>query len=178
MDTNSSRRRPIFVLGTILVVVLILFFSSLFYLLLYYLTDIFTAVVIFLTLVSIATIVGIARDAQVHSKIANSSIIPLCHDLVGELSLCPRCKGFYVGLIVFGVLMALRRTLFSDLFRYIGFPAYVTLIALVLLVVLSHVTLRRMKHIDGQSLLNITGFLFSMVIFMIGSLIAITLWNL
>jgi hypothetical protein len=172
LGTNSSRR-SIILLGTFLVAILILFFASLFFLVSFYSRELFSVFVILIALISVSTILWIAYDIHIHREVV-AHLSALCHGKKsGEKGLCPRCKGFYLGLLFFGVLSLIKDDLFIDFLNYVGFFAYSTLLVLMLLLVLIHVALRRLKKIDGEFLLGITGFLFPLIIYMLGSLIVV-----
>ncbi|MCJ7424416.1 hypothetical protein MUP01_09150 [Candidatus Bathyarchaeota archaeon] len=64
-----------------------------------------------------------------------------------------------------------KSTIFIAILNYVGIPTYSVLLILLLSLALMHVTLRRLKKIEGEILLGITGFIFPMIIYMLGSLI-------
>lgn len=133
----------------------------------------FLMITICVGVLAIITVFVIAVQAITHRLVTLSTIFPLCHDGGKNRGLCSRCKGFYAGMIFFGVLLLVRSTLFVDFLRYSGFIAYLIVVTFVLLLLLVHVILRRVEIIDGQFLLRITGFLFAMAIYMIATLVAV-----
>jgi hypothetical protein len=170
---QQNRRVAIRVYGSVLVVILTFFFALVFVLIPSDYSNAFSMTTICVGILATVTVLWFAIQAYVHRLVTLSTIFPLCHDWGKKRGLCPRCKGFYAGMIFFGALLLVRSTLLVDFLRYSGFIAYFSVMAFVLLLLLVHVILRRMEIIDGQSLLKITGFLFAMAIYMIATLVAV-----
>jgi hypothetical protein len=122
--------------------------------------------IIFISLISL-----IITRTYVRRELVRKSRFPICHDIIEEFSFCPRCRGFQIGLFLFGVFLAIKNTVYLDLLRMMGVYPYTVLLFIAIVSVPIHGALRRLQIITSENLLHVIGFLFSSTIYLSGNLI-------
>lgn len=99
--------------------------------------------------------------------------------MIEEFKLCARCKGFYVGCALFGILLGIKNTIYMDFLRTVGAYPYFVVMFLVLISVPVHGSLRRLKVIESSTIvLHFVGFVFSTSLFLIGNYIVYLLYGM
>jgi len=95
-----------------------------------------------------------------------------------EFILCARSIGFYAGITLFVMLIAVKNTLFIDLFSTIGEYQYLLVTFLVLASVLMHGAARQLNIVHSRRLLNVVGFVFSSEAFLFASFLIVVFFRI
>lgn len=166
---STVARKTIYFLLLLLIIICFLSLSLAFMILNYYPAGFFSKIVLSTAIIFIALIAIIIVQAVANRKIVSRSRLPICHDMIDEFKLCKRCIWLYIGLALFGALIAVRNYIYIDLLRYFGFYPYTVLMFLVLFSVPLHGALRRLKIIHRERLLSIVGFIFGSSPYLVAS---------
>lgn len=176
---DIKNRNVVFFLLLLLIVVSFLLASIGVMILSFYSGDILSKIALITGFLFVGFVVLIIVQAFIKKQIISQSKFPICHDMFEEFNVCARCKGFYVGFALFGVMLAIRTTVYMDFLRTIGPYAYLVIMLLVLVSVPIHGSLRRLEVIEGRTLvLHVVGFIFGSSLYLVGNYIVYLLYGL
>jgi len=176
-STSSRSRNLVFFLLFLLIVLTFLCVSLVYIILFHFHSEIFPKIVILTGIAFIGLISVIVISAYINRRIVSESKFPICHDLLHEFKLCARCKAFYIGLTLFGIMIAVRNTLFMDLLNTIGAYPYVVITFVILVSVPIHGALRRLEIISSDKWLHLVGFVFSSCLYLFGNFLVFALYG-
>lgn len=144
----------------------------------FYSGNILSKIVLITGFLFVGFVVLIIVQAFIKREIVSQSKFPICHDMADEYNFCARCKGFYVGAALFGILLAIKNTIYMDFLKAIGPFPYFIVMFLVLISVPVHGALKRLQVIKSSTLvLHIIGFIFSASLFLVGNYIIYLLYG-
>lgn len=171
LSENSTSRQVVFFLILLLIIVFFLCLSLGFVIFFYYNENVFSKIILLTGALFLFSISFIIVETLLKRETVSQSRFPICHDMVEEFQICARCKGFYVGVAFFGVLLAIKSSIYMDLLKAIGPYPYAVLMCLILLSVPFHGALRRVEIIQSNRFLHIVGLIFGSSIYMVGNFV-------
>lgn len=161
-----------------MIIVFFLCLSLGFVIFFHYNDNIFSKIILLTGVLFLFSISFIIVETLVKRETVSQSRFPICHDMAEAFEICARCKGFYVGVAFFGVLLAIKSSIYMDLLKAIGSYPYTVLMCLILLTVPIHGALRRVGVIQSNRFLHIVGFIFGSSIYIIGNFIVYLIYGI
>jgi hypothetical protein len=169
-SVDSDRKNLVFFFLFVLLVLAFLIMSLVYVTIVYYSGSLISKTVLFVGIVLVGAISLILVQAYIKKEVIGNHF-PICHDILEEYIVCARCRGFYIGFALFGIMIAVRNYIFVDLFRIIGSYPYLVITFIVMASVPIHGSLRRLGIVRSDRLLQFVGFVFSSSIYLFASLL-------